>query len=243
MANGNLTRQERRGIESDIRMVLHRPREFFKCPLDVPDMINLWESLFEPQAIHAYRMLRGSYPNHVPASNLADYYSSVRVRVSDKEVFTFRMGAGSYTFHVFCISQKLVNTVITPMAVAQVVGDDKAAALVHWMREIVSFSTKAKAAMHTLDQVLKLSNTAGQLARMIPEIVPFLSPEKQSLCAAQQKASSLPPEWAAYPREPVQEMTMQVTKCSLLPPLVDGGTDKRPLGYNDYDTWAELLPA
>ena len=243
MANGNLTRRERQSIEIDIQLVLQRPREFFKCPLDLPDMINLWESLFEPQAIHAYRMLRG-YPDHVPASNLADCRASVCVRVSDREAFTFHMGGGTYSSFVFCISRKLAHrAVVTPMAVAQVVGDDKAAALVHWMREIVSFSDKATAAMRTLDRVLKLSNTAGQLAQMIPEIVPFLSPEKQSLCAAQQKASSLPPEWAACPREPVQEMMLQVTKCSLLPPLVKHGTDKYPLGYNDYDTWAELSPA
>lgn len=240
MVNGNLTKQERRGIESDIRMVLQRPREFFKCPLDVPDMIILWESLFEPQAIHAYRVLRG-YPDHAVPHALAGYNTHLHVRIQAKERFRFYMSGGGYDSQVFYRSKKLTGFTVTPMEVAQVVGDDKAAALVHWMREIESFSVQAAAAMHTLQAVLKLPSTAGQLARMVPEIAGFLSPEKQALCASQQKVSALPAEWAAYPREPVHQMMLHITKCSLLPPLVKGGTDRNPLGYSpDLDTWAEI---
>lgn len=101
--------------------------------------------------------------------------------------------------------------------VNQRLGAKKAMALLGWLEQATVLDKEIEAATETVDDILKMVRTAGQLKRMVPELIKHLRPEHQKLLAKQSRTSAVPYEWSAYPRVAVENATNTVAKCLLLP--------------------------
>jgi hypothetical protein len=88
-----------------------------------------------------------------------------------------------------------------------------------------------------VDEILSMVKTAGQLARMVPDMIPYLSPQAQQEIAGQKRASQLPYEWAAYPRDKVDAAMVTLAKCHLVRGLVDDSSKHISFGGDNF-SWA-----
>lgn len=107
--------------------------------------------------------------------------------------------------------------------------------VVDWMR--MSFEDNREAALCRrvlIDDLLEMCVTAGQMRRMVPDLLKYLPPEKVQCLHNQVRASTLPFEWAAYPRDAVDRATTYMAKCHILTGL---GTNLRQrMSRDDYAT-------
>lgn len=106
-----------------------------------------------------------------------------------------------------------------------------------WAEAADSMSREIAVALSVVDEILTMTKTAGQLARMIPDMVPYLSPEMQQEVASQKRASQLPYEWAAYPRDKVDAALITLGKCHLVKDLVDDSSKHITFGGDNF-SWA-----
>lgn len=89
--------------------------------------------------------------------------------------------------------------------------------LVDWTVGYSALRDECRAAFDTAKEIVGMTKTAGQLKRMVPELMQYLSTAQRDAINAQKRASSLPYEWAAYPREKVWDMLTTISKCYLMP--------------------------
>lgn len=107
--------------------------------------------------------------------------------------------------------------------------------VIDWMR--MSFEDNREAALCRkvlIDDLLEMCVTAGQMRRMVPDLLKYLPPEKVQCLHNQVRASTLPFEWAAYPREMVDRATTYMAKCHILTGL--GTTLRQRMSRDEYAT-------
>ncbi len=106
-----------------------------------------------------------------------------------------------------------------------------------WAIAADAMSREVATALSVVDEILGMVKTAGQLARMVPDMVNYLSTEMQQEVASQKRASQLPYEWAAYPRDKVDAAMTTLAKCHLIKGLV--GEDSKHVTFGgDSFSWA-----
>lgn len=106
-----------------------------------------------------------------------------------------------------------------------------------WADAADSMSREVAVALSVVDEILSMVKTAGQLARMVPDMIPYLSPEMQQEIASQKRASQLPYEWAAYPRDKVDAAMITLAKCHLVKGLVADDSKHISFGGDNF-SWA-----
>lgn len=231
MAANRLLVTEKEEIISDIRKLVQRPRGILKFPLNAGEISKLWHSRYSPEVLAAVELLLKEDCSVGRWSNSQVIHYQVGQRV-----YHINMHSGSAEEQLldeYRRDRRAQNVITLPTDVAKAVGDDQARALSCWAQELTAFENAAQASILTLDRLLEMTTTAGQFARMVPEIVAFLPIKKQSIVQMQEKASRLPPQWSAFQREPVHAMTEHLTKCSLLPEIKSQEGCNR-LGHNRY---------
>jgi hypothetical protein len=108
--------------------------------------------------------------------------------------------------------------------------------LLTWAEAADAMSREVAVALSVVDEILSMVKTAGQLARMVPDMIPYLSPQAQQEISGQKRASQLPYEWAAYPRDKVDAAMITLAKCHLVRGLVD---DSKHISFGgDNFSWA-----
>ena len=86
-----------------------------------------------------------------------------------------------------------------------------------WARPAGQLVMEMHEAWETVRQLVNMASTAGQIKRMVPELLNYLPKEKAEALRAQKRSSSIPYEWSAYDRKRVQRMLFCAAKCYLLP--------------------------
>lgn len=113
----------------------------------------------------------------------------------------------------------LVGMVNKPMPtnrelIASRLGQPIARDFFKWLDEAVDLSNDIIQALETYRDIMKMAKTTGHLRRMVPELYCLAIGLNQSPAF---RASSVPHEWQAYPRRPVDWLTQLIAKCLLLP--------------------------
>lgn len=106
-----------------------------------------------------------------------------------------------------------------------------------WARAADTMSHEIALALDTSVELLDMCSTAGQMERMVPDFLRFLKPESRKALEGQKRASQLPYEWAAYPREKVDATMVTLGKCDLIKSLVTEDTDGWHFGGEGF-SWA-----
>jgi hypothetical protein len=85
-----------------------------------------------------------------------------------------------------------------------------------WIRRCVDLQVEIENAVKQTTTVLTMANTAGQLKRMVPDLLRYLPREYTESAAKQERRSALPYAWASTPREPIYAALNTLAKAALL---------------------------
>lgn len=230
--SNRLTIVECEDVTEGIQKILQRPRGQWRHPMSDADQVKLWEHFLPPKTVESYYTLK------------ADGYEMHGLTNSTRKI-TVRFNTNhSLHLHLW-LSAAIIwkggnyGAVIEPLLLEKILGSDKAERLTRWMNEITRHEDRAKQALSTLEAVLELPNTLGQLSRMVPEIVPFLSHSAQKKIQQQEKSSALPHKWAAFDKDMVHAMMDQICMCALLPQVEYNSSAHGPLGFSGNEVRVE----
>lgn len=108
-----------------------------------------------------------------------------------------------------------------------------------WAEAADMMSREIANALDVATDLFAMVKTAGQMARMVPEFKRFLSPKHHEALGDQKRASNTPYEWAAYPRDKVDNCLITLGKCDLIKSLVKEDTKDWHFGGEGF-SWAIL---
>lgn len=116
-------------------------------------------------------------------------------------------------------------------------GQAKFDALWSWALAADQMTREIANALDVSSELLDMVKTAGQLQRMVPDFMRYVTPAAQAALSSQKRASQLPFEWAAYPRDKVDQMLITLGKCDLVKGLVTEDTKHMIFGGEQF-SWA-----
>jgi hypothetical protein len=111
--------------------------------------------------------------------------------------------------------------------------------LLDWGWQYATLVNECFTAWDTAAEIIEMTSTAGQLRRMVPEMLQYLPDEKRTVLERQVRSSAIPHEWTYYDRRRVRDMLTTMAKCWLMPKherIHRTITDHAP------DTWARIGP-
>lgn len=114
-------------------------------------------------------------------------------------------------------------------------GTELAGRFFYWLDTAMDLSMEIEAARLTVQEIMTMAKTPGHLRRMVPELYKLsyhYQPTDQSV-----RASSVPYDWAAYPRQRVVALTTTMAKLTLLAAQPDGDSTEALWSKRDKFTW------
>lgn len=116
-------------------------------------------------------------------------------------------------------------------------GESDAAAIVDWLVQTAEMRTELQNAQAVINDVVTMAKTAGQIKRMVPELLQYLPTKLRVAYEDQKRASSMPFEWAPYPKDRVERMILTVSKGHLLTNMVKPGLEGATVANIDSLMW------
>ena len=86
-----------------------------------------------------------------------------------------------------------------------------------WVINQGSLYDEMKSAWDTVNEIVNMTSTAGQIRRMVPELLDYLPKDKAEALRAQKRASNVPYKWSAFDRNRVQRALHALAKCHIMP--------------------------
>jgi hypothetical protein len=116
----------------------------------------------------------------------------------------------------------------------KVLGADLTEEVISWMQRTAVLRDQLITANLALTSIFDMAQTAGQIKRMVPDLLQYL-PVKQRLAFEEQKrASSAPFEWAPFPKKDVDVMMEMINKGHLLKGLTKPYRHNRDVALIDH---------
>jgi Zn-dependent M32 family carboxypeptidase len=95
-------------------------------------------------------------------------------------------------------------------------GAEGTQAFIEWAVHTAQLRDEITEAVQVINDVFDMAKTAGQVKRMVPELLQYLPFKLRSAYEEQKRASSMPFEWAPYDKSKVERMITTVSKGHLL---------------------------
>lgn len=218
MASNQLTDKVRLDIKESIDHLLGRVLPFMPCPVvKFHDINQLDMSILTPEVKEALLTLQ--------RSTIAPVLETIRwtriqfqIPVSALEPIVQFTATGEHYFfwHRRCrMNEEYIK--IRPGITRSILGKELAAEFFTWMTRATEFTKDAELALTTVKEIVTMAKTPGQLKRMMPDLVDYVPPSYRAALRNQQRSSSVPFEWATYPREKLHAASTTLAKCTLLP--------------------------
>lgn len=219
MPSNVLTKEDKGLVLADIDRLLGRGVGFLPCPLvDHQDHMKVLASRVRLEdwtaAKHA---AEGGYPLRLTSEYKMPYYSY------DGRPMIFAVKTPEQVlWHPRWESQRHrakweKDSPFTDSEMQFILGPGLGSKFASWVVDVKQFHREAVSTYQTCEQIVKMASTPGQLKRMMPDLVSRLGRSAQRILRDQKRASSMPFEWAEFPREPVYAAEALLAKCYLLP--------------------------
>jgi hypothetical protein len=236
--------------------VLNNIVQFVEMPIkDRKTMIELWHGKFPPELFAALNTLKelGYGANGTGGDNFRVAYEE------DGKVYT----ALIKTTEIACgeevpmppmrLSQQFLNNkeMIRKVkgrgwqATAMPLSSDylskhlgaQAESFTTWMRDTAVLREEIIDAARVIKDVFTMAKTAGQVKRMVPDLLQYMPEGLRAAYEEQKRASTLPFEWAPYEKERVERMILTVSKGHLLNNMGKPGREDFRVGNLDSMMW------
>jgi hypothetical protein len=249
MATTHFGEKLKQDMKSDVNLLLGRIFKAHAPPLNDDQLQTMWNGTFPQRVQDAYRVL---CEYSMPTSSLTHTRLDMLIRLNDKERIYFRMrdvdalipstamcrrGEVWRNRHRHWYAPEIgVLAGACPVAEQADMLGTLFEQFTGWLRARAALETEFDEAFTTINEIIEMASTIGQLRRMMPDLATYLSPTHRNLLRAQQRASSLPHEFAAFDHGKLHRAVGVMAKCHLLP---------EGCAWSDRDnyTGAEFAPA
>lgn len=126
---------------------------------------------------------------------------------------------------------------ITPEYLTEWLGASEAESMLEWMETCAQMFGELKSAKRILEDIFKMAKTAGQIKRMVPELMQYLPEKNRAAFEDQKRSSTVPFEWAPYDKSKIGDMLLQVSKGHLLTGMGKPRNDSSVCSL-EHQTWA-----
>jgi hypothetical protein len=138
----------------------------------------------------------------------------------------------STTYHKhFCLE-------ITPDDMRKFLGADLTDEVLQWMHDCANMREELILANTSLQSIFDMAATAGQIKRMVPELLQYLPARQRAAFEEQKRSSTVPFEWAPFPKKNVDVMLTQINKGHLLQNMRKPERANCTIETIDHVTWA-----
>lgn len=230
-------------LNAALRDVLKNTVAFLDCPMTDEQMLAVWFDGYPQTVLDAIEVLRdahflaeheGAYAA-TPTFAVRELGVGVKFKLrSDLRLFRSPPIHGRWRIPLVKIGHVNLRNVLWS-SFEKVLTTDERKAAIDWVNAAAECTVKHREVKQTIEDVCKMLSTAGQLKRMVPDLVGYLPPNLQQAVMEQKRASPFPEQWASYDKARVDRM---------LTALAEGHLCK---GVNQRDvtgvySWAEYLP-
>ena len=150
------------------------------------------------------------------------YYKNIRVNTNDVADHTSK-----YQCHE-----------ITPDEMRTFLGADLTDEVISWMKQCAVMREELIIANKALQEIFDMAQTAGQIKRMVPDLLQYLPARQRAAFEEQKRASTVPFEWAPFPKANVDVMLAQINKGHLLHNMRKPGQGSYTVETLDHINWA-----
>ncbi len=137
------------------------------------------------------------------------------------------------------ISENVHETLeMSPEYIVSMLGVEKGKELLEWMKMCADMRDELILANRTLADIFRMAVTAGQIKRMVPDLLQYIPAKQRAAFEEQKRASTVPFEWAPYPKKNIDGMLLQISKGHLLSNMGKPRNEHATIELLDYHTWA-----
>jgi len=243
---------ERDRISSRLNKMLARHVVAMPCPLDADAYGRFVEATMTEMPKRAWHAMRNWWmdnPKEKPPYKSAEHIGiPIILPYGEKLLLQISEGAleaGHYP--LFKRDDKVTEFVDINVALW---GEERNT-FVDWAYTIIKITHRSKSTSQTLDEILEMAGTVGQLHRMCPDLVRYTYSMTQEALAKQERRSPLPVGWMNLERRRVHDMLEHLALCHLLPEdaaIITFGQhlnetpwvfDRMTMGYANWHAGAE----
>jgi hypothetical protein len=229
--------------------VLNETIKFLRCPLTADEMRAVWHTHIPEEIKAAHEMMTAykylNYRHHsgtdphaifvIPDLQWQGRSLCVRLWLDQEErqggefmdLPTWAEGPHHMPLHKFGADMRRW---ITVDQIYEAINKERGNEFLKWGHNAGLVSNAHLEAIKTIEEILSMTSTVGQIRRMVPEIVQYCTPKQQAKLNEQQRRSPFPAEWAAYDKSRVQRLLDALAKGH----LVSG------LGKKSAFSWAQF---
>lgn len=249
---------------NELRTLLNNVVGFVECPItDRTQMVELWNTKYPADVREAVRVL-GIYNIGMGNGNVTTealrwcteidgVLHSAFVNLTELGPLSaekIRQGVMQYAFgttggltkhhrgvHLADSFARYLCHEFTAQDMAKVLGVDLTDEVISWMKQTAIMRNELIIANTALQSIFDMAQTAGQIKRMVPDLLQYL-PARQRLAFEEQKRSSTVPfDWAPFPKEHVDVMLAQINKGHLLQNMRKPNRQQVSVELIDRTTW------
>lgn len=233
MATNQLSDQDRTAIKKAVDHLFGRAITHFPCPLQTMDeRRDLYWCSRTDQQLQALSEL------HTDRIAVFRNHYEVELSIGHEAYAMFLKRADSSDNDDYFWGAPMMGGVIPLERIRQRV--PKAEDLLSWLGTTKKLGAECALAFPTFMELLRMCSTAGQVRRVLPELVDFMPSTVKLILGKQTRASNVPFEWSAFDRSRVEQLTNTMAKCMLLAHNTDDPHSWAKRG--DY-TWPVITQA
>ena len=229
---------EKKAMQEKVVNLLARAHHVLPCPLPTKRMAELWNKM-QPQ--HLVKAIQTLGNDELTSGEIGGFVSETVFVDFVPENVKLIVSVRSYNDieHWFMGTSPLINVdnvVNVPFATfVSLMTEEERTPLCEWMHDACRMHEEINNAAVMFEQVLEMCNTAGQLHRMVPECIMFVSEDKRGALQEQSKRSAVPEEYFNLDHDRMRDMNNTISKCMLM--------DKVTHGMQVYErmTWARPI--
>jgi hypothetical protein len=210
-------------IKDEIEFLTGRAKQVFKIPLNAEEIENAWNATIDIDVREAFHTLDAKGYD-VNGHRIHDPYINIQL---DNTEYCVR-------FHKILLARPY-NDNLHILRQAWPLGPEKWTEFAEWVQNVGAIDAEFREAHEVVCWLLDTCGSVGQLIRAMPELATFMPKNIQTVLREQRRASTMPYDWASYPREKVERAQYALSKAFMLP---DPGDMRRGKWSQISCTWA-----
>lgn len=211
-------------------------------PISTPEKIAMWEWGIDQELFDALELIKQASYHLEPYNDRVTFVVpewGLGIRWYDRQERPFlklpQTGPHKIKLHKY---GSTALREIRGASLFEVLGHGQATKLGEWATTASELGVQCIEAKQTIKAVFDMVKTAGQLRRMVPDLIQYLPDYMQKELANQERKSPFPDPWAEFDKSKVERLLVVLARGHLVKTLADNSVGV----YGDDFTWAQKLP-
>jgi len=235
--NTKLSVNEKNLMRKKVESLFARPTNLILCPVPPARLAEILASFANHEAVTAVRVLKRL------GESTARYFDGYRNQAFTDAGWEFRFekrpGEDDMFFDLRNDPTRSPEGIPWSDFIDRL-GDD-AGPFLEWAKMAHNIRLEAEASLTAFKFVMGMCSTAGQVYRIVPEMLTFATPNTQAAFKEQKKLSAIPADYFNLDFNAVIAMNDFISKCQMMPPSSENDSVPTNMGRYDRVTWARRI--